>query len=161
MNYALNYSHDFNKPAPPRYTFYTSLLKLSAKYERKILKVILVGRLHQLFCELFVSEVSYKKINDSMECYAMDSKIIQLLLQGIVETGEYTLEGIAYHTHIPFDVIYDAACGISDQFSITPWARVADLYMQVKPEVANVLIERLIEIKEKNRGGFSALLVEG
>jgi len=57
-------------------------------------------------------------------------------------------------------VIYDAACGISDQFSITPWARVADLYMQVKPEVANVLIEKLLEIKNKNHGAFSVLLLE-
>ncbi len=140
--------------------FDSSILKFSIRNERKILKAFLLGRLHHLFRELFQVDMFGEKNNYSLECYAMDSKIIQLLLKGIVETGEYTLEGIAYHTHIPFDVIYDAACGISDQFSITPWARVADLYMQVKPEIANVLIERLLEIKNKNHAAFSSLLIE-
>lgn len=160
MNSAANYSNVLIDKMVPNNKSYVSILKFSVKNERKILKAVLLGRLHQLFCELFEDAMPDKKNNYSMECYAMDSKIIQLLLQGIIETGEYTLEGIAYYTHIPFDVIYDAACGISDQFSITPWARVVDLYMQVKPEVANVLIERLLEIKGKNHAAFSALLVE-
>lgn len=90
----------------------------------------------------------------------MDSKIIQLLIQSIVETGEYTLEGIAYHTRIPVEIIYDAASGINNQISITPWARIVDLYMQVKPDIAKVLSEKLLEIKSKNSAAFSLLLKE-
>lgn len=90
----------------------------------------------------------------------MDSKIMQVLIQDIIETGQYTLEGIAYHTHIPFDVIYDAACGMNNQFSITPWTRVVALYMQVKPDIALVLIDRLIEIKNKNDSALSLLIAE-
>lgn len=138
----------------------TFITKFSPKNERKILKAFLLARLHQLFCELFQNKMQCNQNNSSMECYTMDSKIIQLLIQGIVETGEYTLEGIAFYTRIPFDVIYDAACGISNQFSITPWARVVDLYIQVKPDVTQVLITKLIEIKGKNRGAISSLLNE-
>lgn len=90
----------------------------------------------------------------------MDSKIIQLLIKSIVETEEYTLEGIAYHTRIPFDVIYDAACGISNQFSITPWARVVDLYLKVKPDITQMLVKKLLEIMNQSSGGFSSLLNE-
>lgn len=90
----------------------------------------------------------------------MDNKIIEILIHGIIETGEYTLEGIAYHTRIPLDVIYDAACGINDKFSITPWARVVDLYMQVKPEVAKILVEKLVDLKSGNHAAFSQLLKE-
>jgi len=133
-------------------------LKFSARNERKILKTFLLVRLHRLFCELFSSKIPCNLNNSLVECYAMDSKIIQLLIQGIVETGEYTLEGIAYHTHIPFDVIYDAACGISNQLSITPWARIVDLYLQVKPDIARILIDKLLEIREKNGTTVSLLL---
>lgn len=35
----------------------------------------------------------------------MDRKIIQMLIHDILAAGEYTLEGIAYYTHIPYDVI--------------------------------------------------------
>ncbi len=134
--------------------------KFSEKNERKMLKVFLLGLLHQLFCELFQSKLQSNQNNSSMECYTMDSKMIQLLIHGIVETGEYTLEGIAFHTRIPFDVIYDAACGSSNQFSITPWAKVVDLYLQLKPDVTQVLIEKLLEIKERHCAGLSMLLNE-
>lgn len=136
------------------------ILKYSTKNERKILKAFLLARLHQLFCELFHSKIQTHQNNSIMECYVMDSKIIQLIIQGVIETGEYTLEGIAYYTRIPLDVIYDAACGISNQFSITPWARIVDLYIQVKPDVTEVLIDKLLEIKNKNHSAFSSLLNE-
>ncbi len=90
----------------------------------------------------------------------MDSKIIQFIIQDIVETGDYTLEGIAYHTHIPFDVIYEAACGMSNQFSVTSWVRVVGLYLQVKPEVAREFMARLLEKSDKNVAAFSSLLIE-
>jgi hypothetical protein len=90
----------------------------------------------------------------------MDSKIIQFLIQGIIETGEYTLEGVAHYTRIPFDVIFDAACGNNNQLSITPWARIVDLYMQVKPDVTQLLFNKLIEIKDKNHFALSLLLNE-
>lgn len=90
----------------------------------------------------------------------MDSKIIQHLIKDIVETGEYSLEGIAFHTRIPFDVIYDATCGNCNQFSVTLWARIVDLYIQVKPDVALVLIKKLIELNEKSSSSVSLLLSE-
>jgi hypothetical protein len=136
------------------------LSKFTIKDGRKILKVFLLGQLHQLFCELFRNKIQDNKNNSLMECYTVDSKIIQFLISGIVETGEYTLEGIAYYTRIPFDVILDGACGNSNQFSITPWARIVDLYIQVNPEVTQVLFDKLLEIRHKNRAGVSLLLNE-
>src|SRR5579862_4118387 len=130
----------------------------SVKIERKFLKVFLLGRLHQLFFELFKEKMLSHHNNFSMECYAVDSQIIQFIIQDIIETGHYTLEGIAYHTRIPFDVIYDAACGLSNQFSITPWARVVELYLQVKPEVAQELTTKLLETSNKNTAAFTSLL---
>jgi hypothetical protein len=128
--------------------------------ERSILKVFLLGYLHKLFREIFQQKINLTQHNSLQESYTMDSRMIQLLIEGIIETGEYTIEGIAYHTRVPLDVIYDAASGISNHFSITPWARVADLYMQVKPEVTQMLIDRLLEIKNKNDAAFSLLLKE-
>lgn len=113
---SLHYRNSLTEEIFPKNNVCSLLVKFSEKNERKILKAFLVRRLHQLFCELFHSKIKDDQNNSSMECYTMDSKIIQLLIQGIVDTGEYTLEGIAYHTHIPFDVIYDAACGINNQF---------------------------------------------
>lgn len=135
-------------------------LKFSSKNERRIFKTFLLERLHYLFSELFQKTNRQNQNNLSMECYTMDSQIIRFLIQDIVATEEYTLEGIAFHTRIPFDVILDAACGKCNNFSITLWARIASLYFQVKPEITKVFFAKLLEMKEMNYSAMLLLLNE-
>ena len=146
----INYLQNENKLA----------VKSFMKNERKLLKVFLLGRLYQIFCELFQNKIQDSQYFFPTECYKMDSKVIQVLIQCIISTGEYTLEGIAHYTHIPFDVIYEAACGINKQFSIIPWSKITDLYLQVNPHIEQVLIDKLLEIKNKSCSAFSLLLKE-
>lgn len=120
---------------------------------QKLFKTFLAGFLHRFFRKLFQNQMQYNEDYNLMECYGMDSKVIKLIIRDILETGEYTLEGIAYHTNIPFDVIFDAACGNAFHLSITPWAKIAELYMQVKPDVAKLLLNQLsewLEMQKKN-----------
>jgi len=162
MNTATNlywYNNSYEETAH-RNKFYTTTLKFSTQNERKILKTFLLGHLHQLFCEIFHDHIQQYQTNSSMECYAVDSKIIQLLIQGIIDSGEYTLEGIAYATRIPFDVIFDAACGNNNQFSMTPWVRIINLYTQVKPDITELLLKKLIELINKNHSALSLVLNE-
>lgn len=155
----LNYYNALAKESVNHNVTPPHILKFSVKNERKILKAFLLNRLHQLFFELFQNKMQFIENNYLMECYAMDSKIIQLIIQNIIESGKYTLEGIAFYTRIPFDVIYDAACGISNESSITLWVRVVDLFIQVNPDVAQILIDKLLETKN-NFSVFSLLLDE-
>ncbi len=155
----LSYRSNPCKNHVPFASSYTSILKFNNHIERKITKALLLSQLHQLFCELFYNKVQSEKNSPTMEYYAVDNKIIQFLIEGIINSGEYTLEGIAHYTRIPFDVIFDAACG-NAQLSITPWARVADLYMQVNPDVTQLLFNKLIEIKDKCHFALSLLLSE-
>ena len=151
----------FNDPSHSPYNnFYACISRIFHKNERKLLKLFLLGSLHKLLCELYSNATLNAYSEYFMENYAMDSKIIQLLIQNIVETGEYTLEGIANHTRIPFDVIVDAACGNNNQLSVTFWIKIVDLYMQVKPEIARMLFDKLLMIKEKNSATLSLLLNE-
>ncbi len=128
---------------------------LIIKTDRKLLKIFLLTQFQNFFCELF-----HLNSDNSMEYYLMDNKIIQSLIQEIVETGEYTLEGIAYYTHIPFDVIYEAVCGIRNQLSLIAWSRVIALYIQIKPETIDILIAKLLELIRKNHPALFALLNE-
>lgn len=133
------------------------LLKYSKRNEKKILKIFLLWFFFHLFCELFQQKIN----NDEhfpMEYHIMDNKIIQLLLSSIIESGDSNLEGIAYHTRIPYDVIYEAAAGISNQFTITMWAKIVDLFTQVNPEITQISLSKLIELIEKNKSIISSLL---
>lgn len=155
----LHYHSNLYKKPVAFTSSYASILKFNTPIERKITKALLLSQLHQLFCELFYNKVQSEKNSSTMEYYAVDNKVIQFLIEGIINSGEYTLEGIAHYTRIPFDVIFDAACG-NAQLSITPWAKVADLYMQINPDVTQLLFDKLIEIKDKCHFALSLLLNE-
>lgn len=133
------------------------------KSEKKLLKVFLITWLQKFFSNLYQKHFQFnleKNIELTMECYSMDRKIVETLLKEIVATGEYTLEGIATYTQIPLDIIVDAACGISNQLSVTPWTRIVDLYMQVKPDISKIFHEKLIEKLEKDKCKISVILNE-
>lgn len=141
----------------PIFSLEIPVLRFTTKNVRKILKAFLLSRLYEFLCEELAQKSQHYLYR--MEYHVMDSKVIQHLIQGIIATEEYTLEGIAHYTHIPFDVIYDAACGTNIQISVTPWARVVDLYLKVKPEIKKELVNKLIEISDESGGEFSSLLV--
>ncbi len=146
-----------NKSPLPSFA-YPSVSKFLTFKERKMLKLVLLNCLHELLIELFQKKIQSEKFSYSMESYAVDSRILQFIIESIVETGEYTLEGIAHYTRIPFDVIFDAACGNNTQLSITLWIKIVDLYMQIKPELTRLLFNKLIEIKDQKYFTLSLLL---
>ncbi len=90
----------------------------------------------------------------------MDQKIIQLVIRGILESGQYTLEGIAYYTRIPFDIILDAACGHQHELSMTAWSRIVGLYMQVRPDVSKLLLKKLLQLESEDQITMTMLLNE-
>lgn len=120
--------------------------KLFLKCERMLLRWFLLSQLQKLFYELFEDVVKYinsDSVSLEMEYYVMDSKIIQCIIRSILGSEEYTLEGIARYTRVPFDVIFDAACGNNRHLSITSWLRIVDLYLQTNPEISEKLLDRL------------------
>lgn len=145
-----------------------SVMKPLNKNEKKLLKIFLIASLHRLFTYLIDQNIQKQKVQNRIEkttefrkeCYKMDGKMLQGFIREIVDTGEYTLEGIASCTRIPLDVILDMICGYNLQPSITFWTRIVDLYLQVKPEISQLFFEKLIEVKEKNNLSLSALLNE-
>jgi hypothetical protein len=132
---------------------------MNVKYnENHMLKLFLLGFLRDLFSDLFNQKIESNLYKFSIGNYEMDNQIIQHIIKDILETGDYTMEGIAYYTKVPFDVVCDAASGIHNQLSITSWASIVNLYLQVKPDISQMLVDRLIEIKEKNYSAYHLLL---
>ena len=124
-------------------------LKRGEKTHRKLLKVILLWHFRAFFYDYYQDKFKpdLVRINLNMESYAMDMMLTKCIIRDIIETGDYTLEGIATYTRIPMDVILDAACGSNTNLSITFWAKLISLYIQVKPDVLQEAIEKLLSEK--------------
>jgi hypothetical protein len=133
------------------------------KMERTLLQGLILLHAHHLFHNLFF-QAKILQIDPNvffhMECYSMDQKIIQLVIRGILESGQYTLEGIAYYTRIPFDIILDAACGHQHELSMTAWSRIVGLYMQVRPDVSKLLLKKLLQLESEDQITMTMLLNE-
>lgn len=153
-----NHKHPHQKN---RKQYILSHLKLYEKIDRQCFKIFLFGVLRKVIYEYYSNLIQHeleRNNNSTMECYIMDSKIIQLIIKELVESGEYTLEGIAFHTRIPFDIILDAVCGASIHLSITSWMRIVELFIQIRPEVSQMIIDKLIELKNNDFAYLFSLL---
>src|SRR5688500_15736906 len=90
------------------------LFKLSNKNENPLLKIFLLWHSHQFLCTCYKEKFptdNHSHTTSVMELYMMDSKIFRVLIEEIIETGEYTLEGIAYYARMPSDLFIDIMCG--------------------------------------------------
>lgn len=130
---------------------------------KNILKAFLIYRLYHFVKKIYQVNHPLDQRHDDyskQENYSMDNKLIQFIINEILVTGEYSLEGIARYTRIPFDVIYDAASGINPKISVTSWIQIINLYLQVKPQLAALFTEKLVEIKDQDDEALLALLEE-
>lgn len=141
----------------------TSDLFGSSKTKNELFRIYLLYQLHQLLCEVYQNLIQTQlDINNHIipECYAMDRKLIQFIIRDLIESEEYSLEGIAYHTHIPFDVVFDAACGNNVNLSITSWIKIIELYIQIKPEFSRMVFKKLKKLLNENSLNLLLLLGE-
>lgn len=126
--------------------------------ERNLIKAVLFMYFYQHVHGNYEAGKERGLMGSTLECYTMDTKLIQYLIREILATGNYTLEGIALYTHIPFDVILDAATGRTQHLFVTSWMKIVELYTQVKPDVVRVLLEKILEMCEKDPRALEALL---
>ena len=144
-----DYDKECRKPSK---RLYSSILGLSEKIERQFLKVYFFCEIRKLIYDFHCIRIQYEFANENhatMEYCLMDRKIIQLIIREILETEEYTLEGIAYYARVPLDVIIDAVCGKNCNLSITFWGRIIELYVQVKPDISNMIMSKISDSAKK------------
>lgn len=78
----------------------------------------------------------------------MDNNLSYYLVQDLLATGNFTLEGIAYETKTHVDVIIDIASGIRTNISAAIFNRIIKLHINTKRSVYSELIKRLLIIIE-------------
>lgn len=133
-------------------------LKSSNHHKAVILRLFLLSKLNYALHRFYQNNIAGLDHYMTEEDYLMETKLIQTMIHEILQTGDYTLEGIAYHTRIPYDVVYDAACGINQQLSMLAWSKMVRLFLQTKPEVAKVLNEKLVNLLTENDNSMQIIL---
>lgn len=85
------------------------------------------------------------KLNQKKENTMLDANFIRYLIQDILLTEEYTLQGIAYYTRIPLDIVIDLSTGCNMSPSLVCSRRILELHRGVRPGLYKYIIQKIKE----------------
>lgn len=82
------------------------------------------------------------KFTHEMESSMIENHFIRYIINDILSTGEYSLEGIAYHTQIPEEVIFEISAGLQDCLSLSLSQKIIELHRMVRNDLYQAILEK-------------------
>lgn len=118
-----------------------------SKEEGIILEVELFTRLCEELKECFKNH--YKdylraiKCHSEMENTLMEAQFVRCVINDILSTEEYTLDGIAYYTQTPEEVVYELAMGSNTSPSANLLRKIIELHRTVRRDLYDALMKKI------------------
>jgi len=75
----------------------------------------------------------------------IDAGVIRFLINDIIATEEYNLEGVANYMRVPLDVIVDLVTGININPSLAISTKIIELHTTVRKPVYGEIIKKIAE----------------
>jgi hypothetical protein len=120
--------------------------KLS-KEENIILEIELFSRICEELKEVFRQQhreyFHLMKLNKEMENTMLESKLIRFIIQDILSTKEYTIEGIARYAATHEDVLYEIYAELNQQPSATLLRKIIELHRMVRRELYQKITKKI------------------
>jgi hypothetical protein len=120
--------------------------KLS-KEENIILEIELISRICEELKEFFRQQhreyFNLMKFNMEMENSMLESKLLRYIIQDILSTNEYNIEGIAHYTNSHKDVLDEIYAELNQQPSATLLLRIIQLHRTVRQELYQKITKKI------------------
>jgi len=84
------------------------------------------------------------KFTKEMEKNMLETNFLRLIINDILSTEEYALQGIAYYTKLPEDIIYEFASGINTKPSATSLLKILELHISIRKDFYKIIINKLL-----------------
>jgi hypothetical protein len=85
------------------------------------------------------------KFTTEKEDAMLEANLIQCVINDILISEEYSLEGIACYTQIPEDVIYDIAAGCNITPSLPLSRKIIELHRTVRPNLYREILQKITD----------------
>jgi hypothetical protein len=122
--------------------------KKFSKIENILIEIELFIRIYDELKEFFRTQYrdffDLMKFTQTKENIMLENNFIKLLLNDILTTQEYTLEGIAYYTNIPQDVVQELASGLNTKPIINYLRKVIELHRLVRGDLYQAIKKKII-----------------
>lgn len=124
-------------------------IKKLNKYELTLLETELLARVCEKLKQIFKMQLkeyfNLMRVSIEKENAMLEAKFIRLIIQDILLTNEYTLNGIAYYTDTPLEVVGELFIGINTRPSAMFLRRIIELHRSVKRDVYKAIINKITQ----------------
>lgn len=123
--------------------------KILSKEERLLLEAELFictcKELKEIFREKYRNYFYIMKFTMEMENIMLESSFLRLIIQDILSTEEYNLEGIAYYADIHEDVLREIVIGCNANPSAIILQRIIELHRSIRRELYRSIVKKVTE----------------
>jgi len=117
--------------------------------QRFLLEADIFTRIYEELREIFRKQHKdyffLMKFTTEMENIMLESKFVRLIVQDILATGEYSLEGIAHYTDTHEEIIEEMMIGRNSSPSAAFFRKLINLHRSVSPELYEEIIKKVTE----------------
>lgn len=111
--------------------------------ETEIFRLVYAKLLH-IFKVHFKPYFRIMKFDKDKEDKMIEENIMRLIVNDIVTSQEYNLEGIAYYTETPEDIIYEIATGSNTAPSLQVSQKIIALHRSIRSKLYDNIIKQII-----------------
>lgn len=117
------------------------------KEESLLLEIELFARICEELKEAFKKQhkeyFRLMKLTTEKENTMLESKFVRLIIQDILSTGEYSLEGIAYYTNTHEDIIQETYIGKNTNPSAALLRKIIELHRTVRRDLYQTIMKKI------------------
>jgi len=111
---------------------------------RRIFLLIRFKELKHVFSDCYTEYFHLIKITKEKGDTMLNSRFLSLIINDILATEEYTLEGIANYTNVHTDVLYEILAGLNLTPSADLLQRNIELHRSVRYSLYESIIKKII-----------------
>ena len=122
--------------------------KKLSKEEYMFLEMELFTKLYEAFREYarqqYKDYFSLMHFNVKQEETMLDFSLSRLLVKDILSTEEYTIEGIAYYTNVPVEIVEEVVLGNNANPSALFVRKMMELHRLVRPMLYQCMMKKVL-----------------
>lgn len=84
------------------------------------------------------------KLSTDMENKMLEENLLSFIINDIISTGEYTLEGIAYYIDTHEDILFEIASGFNQNPSTIIFKKIISLHQSVRKDLYEAITKKFI-----------------
>lgn len=127
--------------------------KKLSKEENLLIEAALISGLCDELMRIYQTRfpVHLKKQFDERESEMTYGNIINLILQDLIKSNDYTITGVAAYSNVPEEVIYDIAIGNNNNPSLDVSRKIIELHKSARIELYQTVMQKITSSYVANR----------